>query len=669
MPDQHEGPLVNEDIHDSLTGYLSRVLEHATPSSWVQGGASESNPWQRRPRNHDELQQREAIYQAGGPVTAFVDDRALMTYGTGASFETDSPIEDDQGRTVDEHLMDLFGDHLDLFMIDAGIQSYWSGDAWPEIVESRDGSFSHLELLDPTTVDPEWNRHGEITRIDQVIVNERGRPDRQPMDTDLVGHLTYKNSSGGPLGDSLVTQNIDEIERYAQNQAQRANAIRIHGSPKYDVSVGSEGQSIPDRIMRRIRNKFRADDIDEKTTWTHGGDIEIETLDSPGFEGMGDITETDIANLAGSMGIPLEWTNFGSAGLGEGTPAESRLLRFERQARAEQTRRSQQFIHEVVREIIGRYTPYPRDIDVRLTFGDVVSDQQAAADWMRDFKSYMEPDEVRERLDLPPEVDESELGPPEGTPDAEGQDISGPGGTGGLFTTPGEDKAPDPLDDDSKRQFTDGGTTSGRVLLHSSVEHAELTREELVWEDVFERTLWHDETDRTLFQFDPEDVPDFAIERLQDAIRDGALFEDYESIPDWAASRVGDTLLDSLDDRHGWSIDSIAENLQGMALGLDRSGAEVIARTETQALVNAAREENYREEFDLDQERFDWVGPDGPRTTDACEWIKDQIPDGGVRLDTLKELVQEANSRFIDSHDAREFTPHIQCRHTYTRQV
>jgi len=107
-----------------------------------------------------------------------------------------------------------------------------------------------------------------------------------------------------------------------------------------------------------------------------------------------------------------------------------------------------------------------------------------------------------------------------------------------------------------------------------------------------------------------------------------------------------------------------------MALGLSQQDAEAIARTETQALVNKAREEGYREEFDLEQERFDWVGPTDDRTTDACEWIKSQIPEEGVRLETLKELVQEA-----PEHDdmitttPREWTPHIQCRHTYTRQV
>lgn len=209
-----------------------------------------------------------------------------------------------------------------------------------------------------------------------------------------------------------------------------------------------------------------------------------------------------------------------------------------------------------------------------------------------------------------------------------------------------------------------------RSLLHDSRSESELVQEELVFEDIIERVLWSDDTDRVLFQFDPEEVPGFVIERLEEAVQSGALFSQFESIPDWAAQDVEEALLDSLETSHGWSIDSITENLQSMALGLSDREAEVIARTETQALVNKAREAGYEEQFDLEEERFNWVGPSDNRTTDACEWIKSQIPENGVTLPDLKALVQEApeHDPNIDT-DPREFTPHVQCRHTYTRQV
>ena len=650
-------PLVDDDVHGSVTKYLKRVLEKATPESWVAGGASDSAAelFNQTPRTYDKLTEHEAIYENGGPITTLIDDRALMTYGTGVEFQSDADVEDAQGRTVDEWLNAQFGEHLDLLMIDAGIQAYWAGDAWPEIVETRAGEFSHVDLLDPVTVDADWDRHGEITEIQQVIVEE-GKVRTQPVDEEMVGHFTFKRSSGGPLGPSLIEQNRDEIKRFARNQEQRANAIALHGSPKYDVSVGSEGQSIPDRIMRRIRNKFRPENVDELTTWTHGGDIEIETLESPGFEGMGSVTETDARMLAQGFGIPLEWTNFGADGLGSGKPAESRQTKFERRARAEQRRRTAQFI-DLVRVILERYSPFPRDVDVSIVFGDVVSDQQAQAEWLQQVGWAYHRDEIREKMDdmAWDESDDREA-PPELAP-ATQDAAAAEGGTG--------DESPG-LFQQARERDTD--FSERRSLLHDSISDGELTQEELVFEQIYEDVLWPQDDDRQLFEFDPEEVPDFVVERLQEAVRDGGVFNNFETIPDWAAGEVEDVMLDSLEKRHGWSVDSIAQNLQDMALGLDKKDAVRIARTETQSLVNHAREAGYEDRADFEDLRFNWVGPDDTRNSDACPWIKSQIPDDGVTLDRLKELVQEANDRFVD-HAAREWTPHINCRHTYARVI
>jgi hypothetical protein len=576
-----------------------------------------------------------------------------MTYGTSVEFESTATVEDEQGRTPDEWLEAQFGHHLDLLMIDAGIQCYWAGDAWPEIVETKSGEFSHIDLVDPVTINPSWDDHGTITDVEQIIKKDN-TVETQRLNADDVGHFTFKPASGGPLGASLIEQNRDEIMRFARNQEQRANAIKLHGSPKYDVSVGSEGQSIPDRIMRRIRNRFRPENVDEKTTWTHGGDIDISTLESPGFEGMSGITETDARLLAQGFGMPLEWTNFGADGLGAGTPAESRQTMFERQARAEQKRRSAQFM-DLLRTILERYSPFPRDVDVDIMFGDVVSDQQAIADWVDKLGWAYHRDEIRKKMDDQPwdETDSREA-PPELKPETSslGADAGAPAGdAGGLFS------------EDGDTDFSDS-----RSLLHDSISDDDLTQEELVYDDIIENVLWSDNTERNLFEFDPEEVPDFVVENLETAVENDALFDNFDTIPNWLTTEIEDVMLDSLEKRHGWSIDSIADNLQSAAIGLDRKDAERIARTETQALVGNAREQGYRERDNFEDLRFDWVGPDDNRNSDVCPWIKDQIPEGGVTLERLKALIQEGNEKFVD-HDAREWTPHISCRHAPVRKV
>lgn len=210
-------------------------------------------------------------------------------------------------------------------------------------------------------------------------------------------------------------------------------------------------------------------------------------------------------------------------------------------------------------------------------------------------------------------------------------------------------------------------TLSGRALLHGPADADALTQQELVWERLYEEVLWSDDTDRVLFSFSPEDVPEFVLNNLREAVQAGALFSDFETIPASAAGQLGDVLLDSLEESHGWSINSLSENIQDAAPGVDYEDAERIARTETQSLVSTAREEGYRDEFDLSEERFRWVGPDDQRTTDTCEAIKDRVGEDGVLMDELKDIIRE--EAIEHGHDPREFTPHVNCRHTLTRVV
>lgn len=664
MATSPERNLIEDEVHDSFTDYLKKALAAATPdldpTAWVSGGANEGERFKRRPRNYDNLKKWEAIYLTGGPITDMIDTRALMTYGTGVEFDTRATVTDEQGRNPAEWLEAAFGKSLDYLMVQIGTQAYWSGNAFVEMVPTRSGEFGRLNPLDPATIDPRWDRHGRLTELHQYIV-EDGQAYRQPLDAERIACFSFRDTPGGPAEVGLIEQNFDEVEMLANNLRQRANAIKLHGSPKYDVSVGSEGQSIPDKIIRLIRNRFRPHRINEKTAWVHGGQIDIKALESPGFEGMDGIVETDMRLVAQGFGIPLEWTNFGKDGLGSGTPAESRQTKFERQARAEQGLRIAQFTEQVITYLLEEFSPFSPTVNLEMRFGDVVSDQAAVAEAYRDFAWAYHRDELREKMNDPPwdEGDDLEA-PPETSPDA-----SGGGGMGGLFQGRKIDR------EEVIRRAREGRLTEGRALsrflFQDSVSNASITKEELVWGRLYSEVLWADDS-RSLFEFDPEEVPQFVVDRLREALRAGALFTEFESIPAWASSQVGETLLDSLETGHGWSVNSLTENLQSMALGLTEHEAEAIARTETQALVAKARELGYEEEFDLEEERFKWVGPDDRRTTDACDWIKKQVPAEGVSLAALKDLVQEAPSHDpkLDT-EAREWTPHINCRHTFVR--
>jgi hypothetical protein len=100
--------------------------------------------------------------------------------------------------------------------------------------------------------------------------------------------------------------------------------------------------------------------------------------------------------LAAGFGVPEEM-----AGIGRGSTeatAKVRLQAFERTARAEQRKMADQFIEQIARPVLKRYSPFPHDIHLDMVFEDVVSDQTATAEWLAAFADYYTVNEIREKL-------------------------------------------------------------------------------------------------------------------------------------------------------------------------------------------------------------------------------------------------------------------------------
>lgn len=183
-----------------------------------------------------------------------------------------------------------------------------------------------------------------------------------------------------------------------------------------------------------------------------------------------------------------------------------------------------------------------------------------------------------------------------------------------------------------------------------------------------------EDTSKTLTQFSESEIPEMVQQRLKDAIRTGAVFSAFEELPSGELMDFRTRLEDMLTDDE-WSLDTMAGELSDR-FDVSEDKAETWARTETQSIVNHAAEDAYEE---LEEERgeefrYKWVGNVDDRTTEACEWLLEQTnPSYGgtpVTLERLKELIQEAPEHDDDIEtQAREFTPHINCRKRYVRHV
>lgn len=180
----------------------------------------------------------------------------------------------------------------------------------------------------------------------------------------------------------------------------------------------------------------------------------------------------------------------------------------------------------------------------------------------------------------------------------------------------------------------------------------------------FEHLVWS-EVDTKADPFWDEDsrVPDAVQELIKEAIRDGAIFESIDGVS--ASSKLEDFFEEKLTQPQGWSLSSIANDLQSK-FDIAEDQAATVARTESASILNNAREKSYERLGVEDEAQFKWIGPDDHRTTDACEWLKEQTKDG-VTMERLVELEKEAQEKFFPNLDTfRRHVVHPEERHTFT---
>lgn len=177
-----------------------------------------------------------------------------------------------------------------------------------------------------------------------------------------------------------------------------------------------------------------------------------------------------------------------------------------------------------------------------------------------------------------------------------------------------------------------------------------------------------------------EDVPEFVKRFIDEAINEDAFWQgDFEDLPQGARIRMQDVFQDTMTQDEGWSVSDLVDELQDEFAGLTKDHALKIARTETAAIANKAREEAYEQRPDTEEYEFYWTGPEDHRTTPICSWLKSQThpKHGGSPvsgMDELRELFERA-AKVHDDFDGMteerfdEYVPHHQCRHTFVREV
>jgi len=280
------------------------------------------------------------------------------------------------------------------------------------------------------------------------------------------------------------------------------------------------------------------------------------------------------------------------------------------------------------------------DTDTDTGTGIQVTEENA--ELLQKVGNWLKVNEGRALLGLPP--DESETGDDYGAPGrvgAQSDDIEPPGG-GGL---------PD-LGDESE-------------AINAAIQDIHSLHEELLWGPTDPGKIEQQAADP--FWAEDEAMPEFVQELIEEALNAGVVYaRDYKATG-VNGEVVEEFFREKLDQPQGWSIRSLAEDFADR-FDISFERAVETLRTQLTTVLNEAREQGYRQQGDVDDRDFKWLGPSDERTTRACQWLKEQTdPDHGGEprsLDELQDLVEEANDRFVD-HQGREWAPHINCRHTF----
>lgn len=622
-----------------------RLNRDGTPNTRVDsGGSQDRHSWSEQNHERGKLREVKEIRDSGGIVARMMRWKALVFFGTGIELNAQG------NEDLKEWIRTEAFPQLDSQLIELGEDALWFPYALGEIVETRGGDFSHFEAIEPWTTLPVENEFGEVIGWEQKIKDDFGSHTVTEYNPDdIQSFIVNKSSARDNTGISDVIRAEDTISQWQSNRNAAQNAIDQAGFRRLVAKVGREdGGIIDDNELRRVRNKI--DNLEEDTTLVTGPHVEFDLLDAMDPSKFKEMREMDMRDLALALGVPIEFASVISEGLGSGEQSGLRERAFVLEGKAAQRLLAGQFVGGVLRPVVEEYSPYDAE-DLRgISFGEPMPEEPP----LEKQAPYLTTNEIRERLDKPPAEDE-DIGEsyrkPANIQAPEEEEPEEDSGIGGIF---GEQQ---------EATLADGGDTDFRL------------EEFEAWlDDVHENFVTAEDTSKTLTQFSEGQIPQMVETRMKEAIRAGAVFSHFEDLPSSELMDLRQSLQDMLTDDN-WSLDNMAAELSDR-FDMDVDKAETIARTETQSIVNKAAEDAYTEiEAERGEEfKFKWVGSIDDRTTEACIWLLEQTNPrhGGepVTMEKLKELIQEAPEHDPDINtEAREFTPHVNCRKRYVRVV
>jgi transposase len=192
----------------------------------------------------------------------------------------------------------------------------------------------------------------------------------------------------------------------------------------------------------------------------------------------------------------------------------------------------------------------------------------------------------------------------------------------------------------------------------------------------YRNQIWPDDLSKAPRTWDgDEDVTGTVKDWVDDVMeRMDPLHDQYSGVPALASLTVQKVIRKSLTQPQGWSVKSVANNLQTEFDWMGQDQADRIARQEVAAVLNTAKSVMLRAAEPTDETwLFRWEGPDDVHTSKICEAVKEEVESrgGAVPFDVLEDILYEKAREFDGDggtpHRVEELVPHYGCRRTIVR--
>jgi len=321
-------------------------------------------------RSEADIERNQKIYASGGLITTAIN--RYPEYMFMNLIDGDIELVGDNQNHVD-----VVYDAIEKydFLTSSILQcqgSLVSGDGIAEIVKNKGGKFHSTVTRNPKNFDASVSKYAIIEKYKQTTHTGMMWKDVAIVEPEQIWHVRLLPQVESPWGMSLISYAIDEIKRDTVTAESIAHAIERHGTRKYDIIVGADGQEVNDNDLKAVAAAFK--NIGAKKEFVHRQDVAINELDASSF-GVQEYSETSLTRLFGALGVPSDLVirEGSSLATSDRTP---KMKAFENTIKSMQTRFNIQTDHQLFRRIIDIETGEAPS-SVRINFGDISKD-----DWL-----------------------------------------------------------------------------------------------------------------------------------------------------------------------------------------------------------------------------------------------------------------------------------------------